>query len=91
MYSNTDKECYDSANGQSMWYEGRQICTSDGTPCVRWDSLSHGYPDSAFPEGSVSLAGAYCRDPDGLKGKPWCYISGDYYYDFCGIADCLCT
>ncbi|XP_076085440.1 uncharacterized protein LOC143056240 isoform X2 [Mytilus galloprovincialis] len=84
-----DKECYDSADGQSMWYEGKQICTYDGTPCVRWDSLSHGYTDNDFPEGSVVLAGAYCRDPGGLKGRPWCYISEDNYYDFCGIADCL--
>ncbi|KAH3837952.1 hypothetical protein DPMN_111356 [Dreissena polymorpha] len=42
-----------------------------------------------FPEGNVNAAGSYCRDPDGARGKPWCFtVNPNVEWQFCDVPNC---
>lgn len=42
-----------------------------------------------FPDYSVAMAESFCRDPDGVKGAPWCYTTDTgKKWEFCEIQEC---
>ena len=70
--------CRESTSGRD--YTGTVNTTSSGKQCQYWSSNTTHDPDPSFvtddnfPDGSVSAAENYCRnpDPDHLEGV-WCY------------------
>ncbi|KAK3587697.1 hypothetical protein CHS0354_042483 [Potamilus streckersoni] len=84
-------ECYEK--GKSQDFRGRRMCTQSGRFCQRWDSQlphKHGYKKSdMFSDFSVSAAQAYCRDPDGARGFPWCYTTDpEKISEACDVPEC---
>ena len=78
-------ECYNS----SSTYKGRRTCSKSGRLCLRWDAVSHSFTDSSFPDNNMTLSEAYCRDPDGFLGVPWCYTGHPATpKEECGIQHC---
>ena len=40
-----------------------------------------------FPEGDITLAHNYCRNPNNAEHGPWCYTN-DEAYEYCDIELC---
>ncbi|KAK3589343.1 hypothetical protein CHS0354_009984 [Potamilus streckersoni] len=58
-------------------YTGKRNCTISGLTCQAWKwkyPHDHRYIAENFPDGSISEAGNYCRDPNG-SGTLWCYTT----------------
>ena len=96
------KNCFvDNTNcyieGKSKDYDGNIRQTMDGEKCLDWAAcpkykivtdtgLSY-IRDTDFPDGSITAASNYCRDPDAM-GRPWCSIdNGDIICDTWGYCD----
>ena len=76
----------------TLTYNGKVSVTRSGNTCQKWaDQYPHEHrftEDSMYPDGSVSGAVNYCRDPDG-EGMPWCYtIQPGTRYEYCDIPIC---
>ena len=72
-------------------YKGRLNKVKDGRPCVRWATHPDGrkWPDTFFPDHSVSDAQNYCRNPDSSDGPPWCYVDNSQTsQQQCDIPEC---
>ena len=92
-------ECKSTADGRD--YRGYRATTDDGRQCQTWSSHVGVYPLDAntpfdpiqgynFPDGSVSRARNYCRNPDRDGKGPWCW-TGDrepYNSGYCSIPNC---
>ncbi len=73
--------------------------TVKGKECQRWDSQmphTHNYTSSLFPEGDISQAENYCRNPDheNKRGGPWCFVLDESYRkqaDYCDVPFCKVT
>ncbi|KAL4221447.1 hypothetical protein ACF0H5_019704 [Mactra antiquata] len=71
-------------------YQGRVNVTVSGKICQRWDTdiphyVYYTYIDATFPDGSISDAQNYCRDPEN-QGYIWCYtidplVRWEYCFD----------
>lgn len=83
----TETECF--IKGKSQYYRGKRTCTSKGVHCATWQYREvQTFNNSSFPEGTVA-AKSFCRDPDGQKGSPWCFIGGlANTWDYCHIPSC---
>ncbi|XP_060595519.1 apolipoprotein(a)-like [Ruditapes philippinarum] len=83
--NNRVSECFSASPNQ---YNGTITTTYDGHTCQRWDSQTPHTHTNTFPEGSVTDAANYCRDPDG-EGLPWCYTTDPKIrWQYCGIYEC---
>ena len=52
---------------------------------------SHSFSDEDFPDGSVTGAQNFCRNPNGMD-KPWCYTTDpNVDKEFCQISICQGT
>ena len=77
-------------NGQ--WYFGSQNTSADGLKCLKWDTQhpvirDPEIPMELFPE--MLNAENFCRNPGGLKKKPWCYTSDPKIeWQYCDIPVC---
>ena len=63
----------------SYQYTGRKNVTTSGRSCIAWSSFSPpmvGTSNPEFPDGSVTAAANYCRDPRN-SGTLWCYTKDD--------------
>ena len=73
-----DKCCYENKNLKQ--FTGTTSETYTGSHCLAWADQTFPYNfnnDSLFPaDGSVELAGNYCRDPDNSEVL-WCYVEDD--------------
>ena len=83
--------CYNK--GASRDYHGKRICTESGFPCQPWSSQSphrHKFDsDIYFPHESLPEVGSFCRDPDGVRGQPWCYTNLTHIeWEYCDISLC---
>jgi hypothetical protein len=75
MMSNGDMGCYmEEDSGKS--YVGLKDSTKSGRKCQRWTESK---PHAGAAEMTGELLGnhAYCRNPDGSMGAPWCYTLDD--------------
>ena len=67
-------ECKISKRG--IEYQGTLSLTKSGRTCQRWDTQtphSHSHTQSyTYPDGSVSGAANYCRNPSNDPLGPWC-------------------
>ena len=58
---------------------GHTSVTESGKECQAWASqFPHSHTrnqDSMFPDGSVTNASNYCRNPDNGDGGLWCYTT----------------
>jgi len=63
----------------SRQYTGHTSVTESGKQCQAWASQSphsHSYTqDSMFPDGSVTDASNYCRNPSNYDEGLWCYTT----------------
>ncbi|XP_060536177.1 uncharacterized protein LOC132708084 [Cylas formicarius] len=90
--------------GPGIEYGGTQSKGFSGRKCLKWDKSRKKvfvdgnfttfakFDNQLFPEGSVSKAKRYCRNPDGQIGGPWCFIENeesDYTEkEYCDIPFC---
>ncbi|KAL5019733.1 hypothetical protein ScPMuIL_002625 [Solemya velum] len=84
-----ESECYYVSSS----YRGLRTCTDTAKVCQHWNSQTpnpHSYTDPAmYPDASVEDASNYCRDPDGVRGAPWCYIAESATgWEYCGVKQC---
>ena len=77
--------CYIS--GDPMSYTGNLAVAEDGSACLAWTATSNVHYDSEFPDGSVTAASNFCRNPDMLE-KPYCYVNVDRTVENCNVAAC---
>ena len=86
-----ENECYDI--GSSNLYSGRRNCGLSGTECQAWNVQiphTHEHFDEDFNEGDINLVKNYCRDPQGLKGQPWCFTTDLIIeWEYCEIQQCI--
>ena len=74
-------------------YIGNMSTAMSGIQCISWISVfGVWYHDEDFPEGSISKAKNYCRNPDKRAGGPWChtryYNETDYETELCSVPVC---
>ena len=81
--------CWDGTPATSGSYVGKVSRTEYFIPCQAWasqDPQTHDYTDADFPlDGSLAAAENYCRDPGGVKSRPWCYrnVHSGSRWDYC--------
>ncbi|KAL4237776.1 hypothetical protein ACF0H5_002488 [Mactra antiquata] len=85
-----NQHCYYGVN--ASWYSGTLASTIKGKTCQRWDSQyphENGYTKaSQYPDGSLTAAANYCRDPSD-SGYTWCYTTDpDDRWDVCNVTKC---
>ncbi|XP_072347735.1 salivary plasminogen activator beta-like [Scyliorhinus torazame] len=72
-------------------YSGTRDYTESGAECLKWhSSVVLGRKYNARRSGASELGLGnhnYCRNPDGDK-KPWCYVQGSIYWEYCDIPTC---
>ncbi|ELT92493.1 hypothetical protein CAPTEDRAFT_134761 [Capitella teleta] len=82
--------CYNPAV-RGFNYFGHVNTTIGGRVCQPWNSLKpHGHVQdgSMFPEGTLSAAENFCRNPDG-EMSVWCYtMDPDMRWEFCDVEPC---
>eukprot|EP00040_Diaphanoeca_grandis_P000102 m.14348 g.14348 ORF g.14348 m.14348 type:complete len:2596 (-) comp10105_c0_seq1:515-8302(-) len=69
-------------------YRGNVSTAACGQVCKKWELTK--YIDEEYPgKGLDDGTGNYCRNPDGDRGGPWCYLEdGNWdYCDICGPAN----
>ncbi|XP_078472002.1 uncharacterized protein LOC144733868 [Lampetra planeri] len=80
-------DCY---FGRGQAYRGNVSVTQSQVPCQPWSLQSpHAHPETPlnYPDGG--LDGNYCRNPGGMRERPWCYTNGtDAPWDFCSMPAC---
>ena len=86
------KECKTTVAGHE--YGGQMTKTVSGTPCQRWDAQKpHAHPipdDSLFPDGDVTSASNFCRNPSPNEvNGPWCYTQDEHKkWELCDVPLC---
>ena len=68
------KSTQDCYNGTGETYTGRMNVTKSGRPCLEW-------PDKDLPHN-------FCRNPKGLRARPWCFVGPDNEKELCDIEKC---
>jgi len=73
---------------KGLEYGGYISKTKGGLTCRHWKDKD--WPDMYFPNDGYSAAKAknYCRNPNGVLAKPWCYIDDDDIYQYCNVPLC---
>ncbi|XP_052265018.1 uncharacterized protein LOC127867715 isoform X2 [Dreissena polymorpha] len=69
----------------SMEYMGAYRHTYTNKRCIKWEDI--GRPLGTFPDVNITYAENKCRDPNGLRGHPWCYVAPDKW-EFCPVPFC---
>jgi hypothetical protein len=66
--------------------------TINNRTCQHWNTdTPHNRSESvldpeSFPDGSISDAANYCRNPGGIQTQPWCYITDpEVEWEFCDV------
>ncbi|KAL7508673.1 hypothetical protein ACHAXN_005765 [Cyclotella atomus] len=65
-------------------YRGRFSVTQSGFKCKSWSHVSSSYPDQGLDDG------AYCRNPNSVGERAWCFVEDGYgvMWDYCNVAEC---
>ncbi|XP_052264984.1 uncharacterized protein LOC127867694 isoform X3 [Dreissena polymorpha] len=69
----------------SMEYMGAYRHTYTNKRCIKWEDI--GRPLGTFPDVNITYAENKCRDPNGVRGHPWCYVAPDKW-EFCPVPFC---
>lgn len=74
-----DETCYwDSGSA----YRGVKDVSINGKPCLKWAKTMREIQHQ-------ELAGHnYCRNPDSVQGKPWCYVDKQRTIELCDVPKC---
>ncbi|KAM6902973.1 LOW QUALITY PROTEIN: muscle, skeletal receptor tyrosine-protein kinase [Xenentodon cancila] len=79
--------CY---NDRGRFYQGPENVTRSGIDCQPWDQQvphQHRLSVDIIPE--LKNSGNHCRNPGGIKDKPWCYTSRPYIrWEYCAVPEC---
>lgn len=83
---NLDLEC---ENGQASGDQGKTCFHNNGLGfhaqateknCIDWKTVNHPY---YRPDYYHELEQNYCRNPNGEKNAPWCFIGDDFSWKYC--------
>ena len=78
--------CY-TDNGES--YRGRLNITETGSTCKAWSEYKDRTSLTLLDEWSKN----YCRNPGGVKERPWCYIHSErpenQQWQYCPLVKCF--
>ena len=83
---NLDLEC---ENGQASGDQGKTCFHNNGLGfhaqateknCIDWKTVNHPY---YRPDYYHELEQNYCRNPNGEKNAPWCFIGNDFSWKYC--------
>jgi len=85
------EDCNPTKDGRQ--YTGHTSVTESGKQCQAWASQSphsHSYTqDSMYPDGSVTDASNYCRNPSGYDEGLWCYTTDPKTrWEKCNVPPC---
>jgi len=85
------RDCTLTASGHE--YVGQTAVTVSGKTCQAWSSQTpqrHSFvKDNLFPDGSVTAAGNYCRNPENTNDGLWCYTTyKDIRWERCDVPAC---
>ncbi|EDV28647.1 uncharacterized protein TRIADDRAFT_51770 [Trichoplax adhaerens] len=75
--------------GNGRFFRGTNSFTKSGLTCLAWNSLARFNP-RLYP--MDDLKRNYCRNPGGLRSRPWCYVtsgSSNGSWEYCGVTQCL--
>jgi len=74
---------------RAVEYTGMMHTNEENRTCIMW-SKQRAYRDSHFPDGSVSSAENFCRNPKPVDTKAWCYLSEDAArkWGYCALRQC---
>lgn len=78
--------CY---NGTGELYRGNVSVTQTGLTCLMWNSdVSNTRIINSKYYLELIDAKNYCRNPDGLMSRPWCFTNSTTGWDYCAIGFC---
>lgn len=65
-------------------YRGRFTVTQSGYRCRDWSPYVSDYPNQGLEDG------AYCRNPNGVGERAWCFVEegNGVMWDYCNVAMC---
>lgn len=92
QFENLSSGCNPSSDGRQ--YTGHKSVTETGKHCQAWASQSphsHSYTqDDMYPDGSVTAASNYCRNPDrNWNEGVWCYTTDrETNWEKCDVPAC---
>ena len=72
-------------------YQGRMNITATGTACAHWSHVATYLAMNPFHFQDVDLKTAenFCRNPNGVLKKPWCYTDmTGLSWEYCFIEQC---
>nr|XP_032837233.1 uncharacterized protein LOC116958620 [Petromyzon marinus] len=80
-------DCY---FGRGQAYRGNVSVTQFQVPCQPWSLQSpHAHPETPLNYPDDGLDGNYCRNPGGMRERPWCYTNDtNTAWDFCSMRTC---
>ena len=87
----TSAECRMTSKGAE--YRGSQTHTVSYRSCQRWDfqtphghTFRHGW---MFADGNTTAAGNQCRNPGGVRDRPWCMTNDPAVtWEYCNVPLC---
>lgn len=85
LYYKLEYKCY---SGSGKYYRG-SLNNANGYQCQTWNSIistPNTYTPSKYPH--ESLISNYCRNPGGVRVRPWCYTSNSGHWQLCDISVC---
>jgi hypothetical protein len=74
---------------KDMHYMGKKSIAAFNRVCLSW-TVQRLYKGADFPDGDVTSAGSYCRNPKGARGQAFCYIPRieRKRTEFCELRNC---
>lgn len=82
------RHCGEAAKNQSD-YRGDLTVTATGKTCAKWDTIeiasTNGHTAVEYPWSG--LVGNFCRNPNGLRERAWCYLEDGTWED-CEVPWC---
>merc|ERR1711920_338720 len=90
MCSSFEAKCF---SGTGASYRGTQTFTVNEQACRNWMEVPsmHTHNTTWYQQHGIGNH-SYCRNPEGAKGAPWCYVqdtTGSMAWEYCEPVDCF--